>query len=251
MEINLKGKTALVTGGNIGIGRAISLALARSGADVAITYFDHDEAAAQTIRALGCQCPYLRLDATNSAEVNQVFAQAAQELGGHIDILVNNAGHLVGRVPIAEMSDEFWHKVINVNMTTVFYCSRAVIPFMNTGWGRIVNMSSLAGRDGGGAGAAAYSAAKAGVAGLTRALAKEFAAKGITVNALAPGLILGTPFHATFTKPEIQQKIIASIPVGRAGTPEDVAGAMLYLVSDLASFVTGEIIEINGGVWFA
>src|SRR5512144_503036 len=99
MEISLKGRTALVTGGNIGLGRAISLALARSGADVAITFFDHDEQAAETIRAMGCKCPYLHLDATDSAEVNRVFAQAAKELGGHIDILVNNAGHLVGRVP--------------------------------------------------------------------------------------------------------------------------------------------------------
>ena len=251
MEINLKGKTALVTGGNIGIGRAISLALARSGADVAITYFDHDEEAAKTIRAMGCNCPYLRLDATNSAEVNQVLRQAAEELGGHIDILVNNAGHLVGRVAVAEMSDEHWHRVINVNLTTAFYCSRAVIPFMRTGWGRIVNTSSLAARDGGGPGAVAYSAAKAGIAGFTRGLAKELAPRGITVNALAPGLIQGTPFHNTFTRPEVQQAIVSKIPLGRGGTPDDVAGAVLYLVSDLASFVTGEIMEINGGVWFA
>ena len=251
MEINLKGKTALVTGGNIGIGRAISLALARSGADVAITYFDHDEEAAQTIRAMGCNCPYLRLDATDSAEVNQVLRQAAEELGGHIDILVNNAGHLVGRVSVAEMSDEHWQRVISVNLTTAFYCSRAVIPFMRTGWGRIVNTSSLAAHDGGGPGAVAYSAAKAGIAGFTRGLAKELAPRGITVNALAPGLIQGTPFHNTFTRPEVQQAIVSKIPLGRGGTPEDVAGAVLYLVSDLASFVTGEIMEINGGVWFA
>jgi 3-oxoacyl-[acyl-carrier protein] reductase len=250
MEINLQGKTALVTGGGTGIGRAISLALARSGASVAITYLSHDEEANTTSDEMGRKYPCLRLDATDSAEVNRVFPQIARELSGHIDILINNAGHLVKRVPIAEMSDAHWHQVINVNLTSAFYCSRAVIPYMNNGWGRIVNMSSLAGRDGGGAGATAYSAAKAGILGFTRGLAKELAPKGITVNALAPGLILGTPFHATFTKPETQQITISKIPLGRAGTPEDVAGSVLYFVSDLANFVTGEVAEINGGVWF-
>ncbi len=251
MEINFKGKRAVVTGGDIGIGRASALALARSGADVAITYLERDQAAAETIRAMGGDCLSFQLDATNSAEVNRVFAAIADHFAGRIDILVNNAGHLVGRVPVAEMSDEHWRKVIDVNMTTAFYASRAVIPYMNAGWGRIVNMSSLAGRDGGGAGAVAYAAAKAGVAGFTRGLAKELAPKGITVNALAPGLIQGTPFHARFTKPEVQAAIVAKIPLGRAGQPEDVANAVLYLASDLASFVTGEVIEINGGVWFA
>jgi 3-oxoacyl-[acyl-carrier protein] reductase len=251
VDINLKGKKAIVTGGNIGIGRAISLALARRGADVAITYFDCDEEAAQTIRAMGCDCLYLHLDATDSMQVNQVFATVAKHFSGHIDILVNNAGHLVGRVPVAEMSDEHWRQVIAVNMTTAFYAARAAIPYMNTGWGRIVNMSSLAGHDGGGAGAVAYAAAKAGVAGFTRGLAKEMAPQGITVNALAPGFIQGTPFHNTFTKLEVQAAIVSKIPLGRAGQPEDVANAALYLVSDLASFVTGEVIEINGGMWFA
>ncbi len=249
MEIDLKGKTAVVTGGNVGIGRTVALTLVRCGVQVAITYLTHADEAAQTAHELG-NALCIRVDATDSAQVNQAFAQIAKAFNGRIDILVNNAGNLVGRVPLAEMSDEHWRKVIDANMTTAFYCSRAVIPFMNTGWGRIVNMSSLAGRDGGGAGAAAYAAAKAGVIGLTRGLAKELASKGITVNALAPGLILDTPLQNNFTRPEVQQATIARIPLGHGGTVDDVASAVIYFVA-LTGFVTGEVAEINGGVWFA
>jgi len=254
MKIDLVGRKALVTGGNIGIGRAIALALAECGADVAITYFSHKTEGEQTasdIRAMGRGAICLHLDATDSDQVRQVFAEAAKALGGHVDILINNAGHLVRRVPVGEMSDEHWHKVINVNLTSAFYCTRAVLPYMNTGWGRIVNTSSLAAHNGGGTGAVPYGAAKAGVIGLTRGLAKELAPLGITVNAVAPGFIEGTPFHDTFTSGEVRKAVIARNPLGRAGRPEDVAGAVLYFVSDLASYVNGEVAEINGGGWFA
>jgi 3-oxoacyl-[acyl-carrier protein] reductase len=251
MSINLAGKTALVTGGNTGIGQAIALALAQAGADVALTYFSNPgEQTVAAIRALGRKSLALRLDATDSAEVNQVVPELARALDDHIDILINNAGHMVGRVPVAEMSDEHWHDVINVNLSSAFYCTRAALPYMRTGWGRIVNMSSLAARNGGGSGAVAYAAAKAGLLGLTRGLAKELAPWGITVNAVAPGLILETPFHTTFNTEEGRRAAIATIPLQRGGVPNDVAGAVLFLVSDLAGFITGEVTEINGGAWF-
>jgi 3-oxoacyl-[acyl-carrier protein] reductase len=251
MDINLSGKTALVTGGNTGIGRAIALALAQAGADVALTYFSNpSEQTVAAIRAMGRRSLALRMDATDSAEVNRVIPELARALDGRIDILVNNAGYMVGRVPVAEMSDEHWHAVIDVNLSNAFYCSRAALPYMHTGWGRIVNMSSLAARNGGGPGAVAYAAAKAGLLGLTRGLAKELAPQGITVNAVAPGLILETPFHETFNTAVGRQTAIAGIPLERGGVPDDVAGAVLFLVSDLAAFITGEITEINGGAWF-
>jgi 3-oxoacyl-[acyl-carrier protein] reductase len=250
-SIELTGKTALVTGGNTGIGSAIALALAEAGADVAITYFSNtSQETVAAIRVLGRQAHAARMDATDSHDVERVIPALAQALGGRIDILINNAGHLVGRLPVHTMSDEHWHQVLDVNLSSAFYCTRAALPYMQSGWGRIINMSSLAGRNGGGQGTVAYAAAKAGVLGLTRGLAKELAPKGITVNAVAPGLILGTPLHDTFTTTENQQATISSLPVKRGGCPADVAGAVLFLVSDLAGFITGEVTEINGGAYF-
>ena len=251
MKIDLSGKKAIVTGGNTGIGRAIALALADAGADVGVTYFSNPgQDTVQAIRALGRKAIALQLDARDSAAVNEIIPQLAAGLDGRIDILVNNAGHMVARVPIGEMSDEHWRQVTDVNLSSAFYCTRAALPLMTSGWGRIVNMSSLAGRNGGGPGAAAYAASKAGLLGLTRGLAKELASRGITVNAVAPGLILETPFHENFNTKEGRERAVAGIPLKRAGVPEDVAGAVLFLVSDLAGFITGEVTEINGGRWF-
>lgn len=253
MQIDLSGKTALVTGGNIGIGRGISLALARCGASVALTYYSHEEEGRQTVeevKALGQQAHGFHLDATDSAQVNQVVTAAAEALGGHLDILVNNAGHMIARVPIDQMDDTHWHKVLDVNVSSAFYCTRAALPFMNRGGERIVNMSSLAGRNGGGPGSSAYAASKAAVIGWTRALAKELAPRRITVNALAPGFIVDTPFHETFTGKEKYDGVVATIPLARAGVPDDVAGSVLYFVSELGAWVTGQVAEINGGVWF-
>jgi 3-oxoacyl-[acyl-carrier protein] reductase len=254
MEISLSGKTAFVTGGNIGIGRAVALAFARCGADVALTYYSHrheGEETAGAIKQMGRRAFAFQLDATDASRVNMVVGQAAEALGGHIDILMNNAGHLVGRSTIAEMTDEHWFRTINVNLTSTFFCTRAVLPFMNRGWGRIVNMSSLAARNGGGPGAAAYAASKGAVVAFTYGLSKEVAERGITVNAVAPGLILDTPFHETFNTAAGIQSAINGSALKRAGTPDDVANTVLYFASELGSFITGEIAEINGGAYFS
>jgi 3-oxoacyl-[acyl-carrier protein] reductase len=251
MAIDLRGKTALVTGGAVGIGRGVALALARAGSDVAFTYLRSDATqTGQEISALGRRCAAYAMDATNSGHVESAIGRAAKRLGGKFDILVNNAGGLVARTPIAEMSDEHWHQVINVNLTSCFLCSRAILRYMPPG-GRIINISSLAGENGGGHGAAAYAAAKAGVHGLTKGMAKELGPLGITVNAVAPGLILDTPFHPQHTPEADQQATIAATPLGRAGYPNDVAGAVLYLASELGSFATGTVIDLNGGTYFA
>lgn len=202
------------------------------------------------IRALGRHGLALRADLTSSQEATTLVERAAAELGA-LDILVANAGHLVGRSPVADMPDKHWHSVFAVNVSSAFYVARAAIPYLlNSPAGRIVTMSSLASENGGGTGAVAYAAAKAAVNGFTRALAKELAPTGVTVNAVAPGFIEGTPFHDTFTADSSRPAIIDGIPVGRGGTVGDVASAVEYLVSDGASFVTGQVIEINGGAHF-
>lgn len=252
MKIDLSGKTALVTGGNIGIGAGIAKNLAECGASVAITYYSHNLEATETLEAMkhhGVKAELFQLDATNSDQVDDVVAQVAGFFDGTIDILVNNAGHLVDRITLDEMSNEHWHQVIDVNLSSAFYCCRAALKYMGEG-GRIVNMSSLAGRNGGGHGTVAYAASKAGIIGFTRGLAKELAPKKITVNALAPGFIIDTPFHETFTGVENYDRVVSGIPLGIAGVPDDVAGAVLYFVSDLGKWVTGQVAEINGGAWF-
>ncbi len=253
MELTVQGRTALVTGGGTGIGKAIAVALAGAGANLAITYYSHPDeafATAEEIRALGRKAYLLKLDASDSHQVENGVPEAARLLDGRIDILVNNAGSLVARMPVAEMSIDYWRKVMAVNLDSAFYVTRYAMPYMSGGWGRIIFLSSLAAHTGGGVGAAAYSAAKAGLLGLTRGLAKELGLKGITVNALAPGLILETHFHNLYSTPEIIQSSLAGIPLGISGEPGDVAGAALYLASDLGRFITGETIEINGGAWF-
>lgn len=248
----LQGRTAIITGGNAGIGAAITRIFLEHGAHVVVTYKTDPQQAADFInqtRREGQTLEALQVDLTDRAATINAVNQAVAVLNGQVDILVNNAGHLLKRQPLADMTEDFFEAVMDVNLKTAFRVTQAVLPCIKEG-GSIVNMSSLAAFDGGGAGAAVYSAAKAALIALSRGMAKEFAPRGIRVNAVAPGFIGNTAFHNTFTPPEAQQGMIGRIPLGRGGTPDDVAGAVLYLASDLSAFLTGEVIQVNGGMVF-
>jgi 3-oxoacyl-[acyl-carrier protein] reductase len=239
----------LITGGATGIGRAIAVELARAGARVAVTYRTHepDDELTTELSTAG-EAVLLPLDATAEDEVASTMQRLAGEFGS-LDILVNNAGGLVQRSTIAEMDFTLWRKVIAVNLDSMFLVTHHALPFLAAG-GRIINVASLAGRNGGHPGATAYASSKAAVFGFTRGLAKELAPSGITVNALAPGFIEATPFHDTFTTAESKAATITTIPLQRAGTPADVAGIALWLASDPSSFITGTVLDINGGQYF-
>lgn len=252
MDIDLTAQRAIVTGASTGIGRAIAIALARAGADVAIHYGSSRKEADETARAVeshGRRAVLVQADFRDPTAAGKAVEAAVQALGAPIDILVNNAGSLVGRSAVEEMDAELWQEVIALNLSSVFFATKAALPYLGDG-ARIVNVSSVAARHGGGPGAFAYAAAKGGVMTLTRGLAKELASRNIRVNAIAPGVI-ETPFHDKFSTPEQLETFRKGIPLGRLGTSEECAGAVLYLVSPLASYVTGQSIDINGGQWFA
>ncbi|MGG4107217.1 3-oxoacyl-ACP reductase family protein [Paenibacillus lautus] len=253
MHINLSGNIALVTGSSGGIGRAVALKLARSGAKVALNYLSSKDAAEEAvaeIRGFGGEAHAFQADVTHVEQAEALVAEVEKAFGGPVTILVNNAGHLVERLANAEMTEELYDKVMDVNMKSTVFVSKAVISGMKAvGQGRIVNMTSVAAHNGGGPGASIYAASKAAVLSFTKGLAKELAASGINVNAVSPGFIGQTAFHATFTPDDARKATIKSIPLGREGTPDDVAGSVLFLASELSSYITGETIEINGGMF--
>jgi 3-oxoacyl-[acyl-carrier protein] reductase len=245
--MEMKGKSVLVTGGASGIGRAIVLAFAERGANVALTYITSDPA--ETLagaRAFGGKHVALRADLRNEAEVETVFARTIAELGD-IDVLVANTGGLIRRCRAVDMTLALWDEVMAVNMTSTFLCCRAALKHMEPRKkGNLILISSLAGHNGGGPGATHYGASKGAMITYTRGLAKEVGPLGIRVNGIAPGLI-ATRFHDNFNTPEGRSNAVAATPLRREGTAEDVAGAALFLASDQAAFLTGETIEVNGG----
>ncbi|QXD14096.1 3-oxoacyl-ACP reductase FabG [Rhodocaloribacter litoris] len=251
MTIDLTGKIALVTGGGRDIGKAICQCFAEAGAAVAVNYRASREEAEATVAEItsrGGKAIAVQADVTRPGDVERLIAETCERLGGSIDVLVNNAGGLLERKPIAEMPEELWDRVMAVNLKSVYLVTKAALPRMNDG-GAIVNLSSLAARNGGGGGAVAYAASKGAVLTLTRGLAKELAGRKIRVNCVSPGLI-DTTFHDTFTPDEARKRTAAMTAAGREGTPGDVARAVLFLASDAASYINGESLEINGGLYF-
>lgn len=251
MEISLKNKVAIVTGSIQGIGRATAEMLAVNGAAVVINNNENAaklEEVAQGIRKNGGKVKAVIADVTKKEQA-KLLIDAALEFGG-VDILVNNAGGLIKRVPVADFDENHYQTVMDVNLKTTFLMSHLVIPHMKARKsGKIIHFSSQAAHDGGGPGAVAYAASKGAVWTFTKSLAKELALFGITVNAVSPGFIGQTAFHDTFTAKEVHEKIPSMVPLGRAGTPEDVAKIVFFLASELADYVTGQSIEVNGGLY--
>jgi 3-oxoacyl-[acyl-carrier protein] reductase len=244
---DLQGRIALITGGAQGIGRAIADELAEAGATILLA--DVNEAKlAETVAEMesrGRSAAGFAINVANQESI-KAGAKAIQEKFGKVEILVNNAGITRDNLAL-RMKPEDWNLVLNINLTGAFLLTQALLPKMlRNGWGRIVNIASVVGRTGQ-AGQVNYAASKAGLIGFTRSLAREVASRGITVNAVAPGYI-ETPMTAVLSE-EVTKAMMATIPLGRGGTPKDVAQAVKFLASDAASYITGHVLDVNGGMF--
>ena len=243
-------QVVLVTGASSGIGAAAAVGFAEAGATVAVHYHANETGVRHTQSAVitaGGQASVHQADLADpesaGALIDEVLAKH-----GRIDVLVNNAGDLVRRSSVVDVPDEEFHRILDVNLTSVFAMSRRIVPvFRAQGGGAIVNVTSIAARHGGGGGSVVYATSKGAVSTFTRGLAKELAPDNIRVNAISPGVI-STPFHERHTGDDQLKAMLTTIPMGRTGTPHECVGTILYLASDpMASYVTGQIIEVNGG----
>jgi 3-oxoacyl-[acyl-carrier protein] reductase len=247
---DLSGKRVLITGASTGIGAAAAVAFAAQGCAVAVHYREHEakaRAVAAQAEAHGGKVVLLRADLTERGAAQRLVAEAAQSLGG-IDILLNNAGSLIARRPFADIDDVLIDSVFDLNVRAVIHAVRAAIPFLEKSAApSVINLGSIAGIDGGGAGSAIYASSKAFIHNLTRHLARDLGARGIRVNTVSPGVI-ATPFHDA-TPPERMEAMRKAVTLGRVGTPQDCVGAFLFLASaSLSGYITGQNIHVNGGM---
>jgi 3-oxoacyl-[acyl-carrier protein] reductase len=246
---DLKGKKVLVTGSSSGIGAATAAMFAKQGCYIGVHYFQTKQGGEQTLAEVkkhsdGC---LLCADMRDEKQVEEMVGQFAKSASG-IDVLVNNAGTLIDRMPIETATLEFYEDVFATNTRSAFLATRAAIRYLKESKGNIVNIGSIAGHHGGSIGSGIYGAAKAAVATMTIAMAKEFGKYGIRVNSVLPGLI-ETRFHERFSTPERKKRVAQQTPLGRNGTAQDIAKVILFLASDAAGFITGEYIAVNGGLY--
>lgn len=248
----LTGKNILITAGAQGIGESITRHFIDAGANVSIHYFSSADTAKELkeyAESKDQKAVIVSGDLTKEADANALVEKTVEALGG-LDILINNAGSLVARKMLNEIETDFWNKVMDINLTSMLYVTRAASPYLTKNENSsIVNLASLAGRKGGHGGSLAYATSKGAILTFTRALSTELGPEGVRVNAVAPGLILGTLFHNTHTTKESADKTTAGIPIQRAGNAADVARAVLYLASEYDGFITGATLDINGGVY--
>ncbi len=248
--MTLEGQVALITGASSGIGCATAEKMAELGAKVCVNYCKNQagaEAAVAAIKKKGGDALAVQADVTKATDVARMVAQVRSRWD-KIDILVNNAGDLFARTPLPEMTEEYWDRIMDLNLKSVFLCINAVWQEMAARKrGIIVNITSVAARNGGGPGAAAYAAAKGGLVTYTKGMARELAPHGIRVNAVAPGVI-ATPYHDKYSSAEQLEKFRAMTPVNRIGTSEEIADAIAFLACDESRFMIGENVEVNGGI---
>lgn len=252
MKSEFRGKTALVTGASRGIGAATAVALAKEGAGrVVVHYNGYKEGAEQTqtaVREAGAECDLMDADLSETHGIHS-FIEKLKVIAPQVDILINNAGHLIRRAKLTEFDEMTFDRVMNLNVKSLWFISQAVVPHMiEQKNGIIINLSSIAARNGGGIGATIYAAAKGAVSTMTKGMAKELAPQGIRVNAVSPGTV-DNDFHVKYSTKQMMESMLAQAPAGRLGTNEEISDTIIFLCSDAGRYIYGQTIEINGGMF--